>query len=574
MNFFSQNPGNLPQPPQFYSRPSSKIQRLKTAKIRQSQSNQLELYKNDRGGSQSKSKGNLLRKSHQAFKDFHNHGASSLSGFYQNPHLSNHISSASKTLINTQQFNKKSNNYKHNNFMQIEEELQLKSDINLQLAINGFVRRQTISTKIDKTKPIKIVSQSGQLYASLAESKKYMEVKQDIERELRMKQKEQLQIQETYQGSRLQDIMSSIRDHSMGLGQNGIKHQYNDQQNFNQINDQQNNNIQSRYRHLKSNNGLVIVGGYKDYLKDRHGNVYKNTTVYDSIPHNSNNKSLLTHKNINNSSTLMQKQWLSPFQQQKKSVQHLPNNSINQLQQLLYQSLDQNQTRIKEQNLNNLNDSGLEVIGSEVNYQSSNFYNMVRPGTTSSYDLRKNYRGRPLSSNGRPKSSNIQQRQNMNRQNTLQNQAASTLVFETQNTSNNNQNHQPLNPTLHKNQAHLENNKNAYDLIYTQQPPSRKFKNRKQSTNKLSSNANGLGSQASHNTSGSHVIFTKSKTLQNGQKATRGQSGKSNRTNTKIGGWNAQSSLGGPNTGNDFTPNNEDLELTDQQIQIQEQTIQ
>jgi hypothetical protein len=60
------------------------------------------------------------------------------------------------------------------------EEIRLKNSINLQLAINGFLRQQPIKTSTDFSKPIKVVNKTTNGYASLTEARKFPFSKEDI----------------------------------------------------------------------------------------------------------------------------------------------------------------------------------------------------------------------------------------------------------------------------------------------------------------------------------------------------------------------------------------------------------
>ena len=54
-----------------------------------------------------------------------------------------------------------------------EDEIRMKRNINYQLALNGFVRKQYITSQIDQTNPITVANPNIKMYASLSEFKKY-----------------------------------------------------------------------------------------------------------------------------------------------------------------------------------------------------------------------------------------------------------------------------------------------------------------------------------------------------------------------------------------------------------------
>ncbi|CDW76197.1 UNKNOWN [Stylonychia lemnae] len=150
-------------------------------------------------------------------------------------------------------------------FMRPEEELKLKTDINVQLAINGFIRRQLIQTQIDKQRPIKVINNANQTYASLADTKKVLIIKEDMRHEIA----KDLKIQG--QGQKLRQSQNRLNNEIMDLTQKVQVDQLKDQDPYQM----------KRNRPLKSNNGLLILGGYKDYLQDRHGTIYRNSTFTD-----------------------------------------------------------------------------------------------------------------------------------------------------------------------------------------------------------------------------------------------------------------------------------------------------
>jgi hypothetical protein len=56
----------------------------------------------------------------------------------------------------------------------VDEDFNIKNQINYQLAVNGFVRQQTIATKTDFIKPVIQEKQTANQYTSLREQKRIL----------------------------------------------------------------------------------------------------------------------------------------------------------------------------------------------------------------------------------------------------------------------------------------------------------------------------------------------------------------------------------------------------------------